>query len=134
MPVRPRPLLPALGLVLPLLAGCSDSGAADRVPGAPVSRTEADALAELLHQDFVRGGATFVESAPYAEGALLTVTGKVDFVRSVGTAEAVTSYGDGRPDDTRTLFFTPDDIWFGKVPGLTDALTAAGLPAASYVR
>jgi hypothetical protein len=134
MPFRPRPLLLALGLVLTLLAGCSQSSAVDRATGATVSRDEADALAELLHQDFLRGGATFVESAPYADGALLTVTGKVDFVRSVGTAQAVTSYADGRPDETRTLYFTPTDIWFGQVPGLTDALTASGLPAASYVR
>jgi hypothetical protein len=131
---RSRSLLVALGLVPALLAGCSNSAATDRVPGATVTRDEANVLAELLHTNFESGGAHFVESAPYAEGALLTVTGTVDFVRSVGTAQAVTSYQDGRPDDTRTLFFTPNDIWFGQVPGLSSALATAGLPPATYVR
>jgi hypothetical protein len=134
MPSRSRSLLLALGLVLALIAGCSTSSAADRLPGDPVTRSEADVLADLLHKNFQRGGADFVESAPYGEGAQLTVTGQIDFVRSVGRAQAVTGYADGRPDETRTVVFTPDDIWFGDVPGLSGALTAAGLPAASYVR
>src|SRR3978361_114423 len=117
MPFRPRSLLLALGLVLALLAGCSDSSAADRVAGAKVTQDEADVLAELLHKDFTLGGANFVESAPYGEGALLTLTGQVDFVASIGSAQAVTSFTDGRPDETRTVVFTPNDIWFGDVPG-----------------
>jgi hypothetical protein len=46
----------------------------------------------------------------------------------------VTSFGDGSAEDTRTLFFTPEDVWIGDVPGLTDALTAAGTPGATYLR
>jgi hypothetical protein len=135
MPSRPRPLLFALGLVLALLAGCSESSsAADRVPGATVTQDEAAVLAELLHKNFELGGADFVESAPYAEGAVLTLTGQIDFVASIGRAQAVTSYQDGRPDETRTLVFTPNDIWFGDVPGLAASLTTAGLPPADYVR
>ena len=42
--------------------------------------------------------------------------------------------GDGRPDETRTLFFTEDTLYQGGVPGLAEALSGAGLPAASYVR
>ena len=133
MPSRPRSLLLALGLVLALLAGCSDSSAADRNPGDKITRAEADVLAELLHQNYEHGGADFVESAPYGDGAVLTLTGQVDFVRSIGHAQAVTKYTDGRPDDTREIFFTPDNIWFGDVPGLSDALAAHGLPDAAYV-
>jgi hypothetical protein len=133
MPSRPRSLLLALGLVLALLAGCSDSSTADRNPGDKITRSEADVLAELLHQNFVHGGADFVESAPYGDGAVLTLTGQIDFVRSIGHAQAVTKYTDGRPDDTREVFFTPDNLWFGNVPGLSEALAAKGLPDAPYV-
>lgn len=133
MPSRRRSLLLALGLVLTLLTGCSDS-AADRTPGDKVTRDEANVLAELLHKNFEQGGADFVESAPYADGAVLTLTGEVDFVRSIGRAQAVTHYDDGRPDETRTLFFTPDDLWFGDVPGLSEALAAHGLPDAAYIK
>jgi len=62
------------------------------------------------------------------------LTGKVDFTRSIGTAQAVTTYTDGRPQETRTLFFTPEELWFGDVPGLAGALTAAALPPATFVR
>jgi len=134
MPSRRRPLLLVLGLVLTLLAGCSGSAATERTPGDPVSRDEAAVLAELLHRDFERGGADFVETAPYGDGTVLTLTGEVDFARSIGRARAVTTYPAGRPTETRTLFFTPQAIWFGDVPGLADALTAAGLPQAGYVR
>jgi hypothetical protein len=134
MPSRLRSLLLALGLVLALLAGCSDSSGADRNPGDKITRDEANVLAELLHQDFEHGGADFVESAPYGEGTVLTLTGQIDFVRSIGHAQAVTKYTDGRPDDTREVFFTPDTIWFGDVPGLSDALAAAGLPDAAYMQ
>ncbi|WP_448626270.1 hypothetical protein [Geodermatophilus sp. URMC 64] len=134
MPSRRRPFLLALGLVLALLAGCSDSSAVDRNPGDEITRDEADVLAELLHRNFEHGGADFVESAPYGEGAVLTLTGEVDFVRSIGRAQAVTTFEDGRPDETRTLFFTPDELWFGDVPGLAEALSSRGLPDAAYVR
>jgi hypothetical protein len=134
MPSRPRSLLLALGLVLALLAGCADDSAADRIPGDTITRDEADVLAELLHQDFEHGGADFVESAPYGEGAVLTLTGEIDFVRSIGHAQAVTSFQDGRPDETREVFFTPDTLWFGDVPGLSETLAAHGLPDAAYVQ
>jgi hypothetical protein len=131
-----RLLLPALGLVLALLAGCSSSSAdtATRKPGDHVTASEATVLAGLLHRNFEKGGADFTESAPFAEGAVITLTGTVDFLDSTGKAQAVTTYGDGRPADTRSIFFTTKDIWFGDVPGLTQALSTAGLPDAHYVR
>src|SRR3712207_8037111 len=139
-PRRPPSLLhlvrlAALGLVLALLAGCSGDDDAPRAPGSPVTEAEADVLAQVLYRNHQEGGADFVVTAPFAEGALLTLTGEVDFARGIGRAQAVTSYPEeDRPDDTRTLFFTADDLWLGDVPGLDEALAGAGLPAATYVR
>ncbi len=135
MRLRSTGILLALGLVLALVTGCSSSSAStnDRKPGDPITRGEADVLAEVLHRNFEKGGADVVVSAPYGEGTVLTLTGQVDFVRSIGSVKAVTRYSDGRPDDTRTVIFSPQDIWFGDVPGLADALTAAQLPPARYV-
>ena len=119
-------------LVIALATGCS-SGSADRAPGDPVTRADADALAELLHRNFTRGGADFVVTAPYGEDVVLTLTGEVDFRHETGRALAVTSFGDGRADDTRTLYFTDEDLWVGETPGLTDALAAAGVPDVAYL-
>jgi hypothetical protein len=134
MPSRRRPFLLALGLVLALLTGCSGASAADRTPGDRVTDAEAQVLADLLHQDLVRGGADFTETAPYAEGAVLTLTGTVDFTHGRGQATAVTTYANGQPTDTRTLWFTDQTLWMGQVPNLAATLGAAGLPAAPYVR
>ncbi len=132
MPARRRPLLPALGLTVALLAGCG--GTDERAEGAPVTAEEAALLAQLLADTHDRGGADFVVTAPYGEDTVLTLTGEVDLAGGAGRAQAVTTYGDGRADDTRTLFFTADELWFGEVPGLAAALGAEGLPEASYVR
>jgi len=137
---RPRPLAPlvsrvaVLGVVAALLAGCGEDEAAQRIPGAPVSSQEAEVLSQVLHADQEAGGADFEVSAPYAEGAVLTLTGEIDFAGSIGRARAVTTYGDGRPEETRTLFFTEEELYQGDVPGLAEALSDAGLPAATYVR
>jgi hypothetical protein len=134
MPLRrPSLLVLALLVVLALVAGCG-SGDEERAPGDPVTDAEAEVLSGLLYRDFEAGGADFVVTAPYAEGAVLTLTGEVDFVRGTGRAQGVTEYTDGRPDDTRTLFFTGSDLWFGDVPGLDEAVASAGLPAATYLR
>jgi hypothetical protein len=130
--VPPRVLLPALGLTAVLLAGCSAGDGADRRVGDGVTRAEAGTLAELLHRNYTQGGADFVVTAPYGEDAVLTLTGEVDFRHETGQAQAVTSFGDSRPDDTRTLFFTHEDMWVG-TPGLPEALAAAGAPGATYV-
>ena len=132
MPVRRRPLLPALGLTVALLAGCG--GTDERAEGAPVTEEEAALLAQLLADTHERGGADFVVTVPYGEDTVLTLTGEVDLAGGAGRAQAVTTYGDGRADDARTLFFTADELWFGEVPGLAAALGAEGLPEASYVR
>ncbi|UOY00581.1 hypothetical protein [Blastococcus sp. PRF04-17] len=121
-----RRLVLASGVVLGLVAGCaSDDG--ERQPGDPVTRAEAGVLAELLHRNHERGGADFVLTAPYAEDELLTLTGEVDFRESVATGEAVLSFSDGRDDRSLTVTFTPEDIWFGDVPGLTGADAGATL-------
>ena len=105
------------------------SGArATRSPGQ-----DADALAELLHRNFIHAGADFVVTAPYGDDTVLTLTGEVDFRHEIGRAQAVTSFGDGRADDIRTLVFTDEDVWIGDVPGLPEALAAAGVPGATFL-
>ena len=115
---RARVLLLALGLALSLLPACSTGNDGDRRPGDPVTAAESQTLARLLHRNLQRGGADFVVTAPYSDAAMLTLTGEIDFRRSVGRAQAVTNFSDERADDTRTLFFTDEQIWFGDVPGL----------------
>ncbi|MFD2092570.1 hypothetical protein [Blastococcus deserti] len=134
MPTRTRRLLLALGTAVALVAGCTGGDGADRPVGDPVTEEEAQALAKLLERNRQRGGADFVVTAPYGEDALLTLTGTVDFRNHVGRAQAVTSFGDGGAEDTRTLFFTPEEVWVGDVPGLADALAAGGAPQAAYLR
>ena len=130
--MRPRVLLPALGLAATVLAGCS-SGGSDRQPGDPVTREDAGALAELLHRNVTHGGAAFVVTAPYGDDVVLTLTGEVDFRAHTGHAQAVTSFGDARPDDTRTIDFTDEDLWVSDVPGLPEAIATAGLPGGAYL-
>ena len=137
-PRRPGPVrlvvLAAVAALVTVLTGCSEDEAPDRAPGDPVTAAEADVLSQVLYADRQAGGADFEVSAPYAEGAVLTLTGEVDFSRDTGRAQAVTTYANGQPEETRTLFFSETDLWQGDVPGLADALTAAGLPAATYAR
>lgn len=133
MPARPRLLALLLALAVAVLAGCSDDSSAPRTPGDPVTEQEADTLAGLLHRNFTAGGADFTITAPYAEGTVLTLTGEVDFRQGNGRAQAVTTFAD-RPDDTRTLFFSSTDLWYGDVPGLTEAMAAAGRPDTTYLR
>jgi hypothetical protein len=131
---RARALLLALGLAFPLLPACSIGDEADRGPGDAVTAAEADTLARLLHRNLQRGGADFVVTAPYSDSAMLTLTGEIDFRRTMGRAQAVTSFSNDRPDDTRTLFFTAEQIWVGDVPGLAESLAGAGVPDAAYLR
>ncbi|SOD95493.1 hypothetical protein [Blastococcus haudaquaticus] len=134
MPPRVVRLVVAAALGLALMTGCTADDAAGRPIGGGVTEAEAQQLAALLQRNQQRGGADFVATAPYGEGRLLTLTGSVDFREGVGRAQAVTSFDDGRPEDTRTLFFTPEDVWVGDVPGMAKALAAAGGPAAGYLR
>ena len=137
-PRRPGPVrlvvLAAVAALVTVLTGCSEDEAPDRAPGDPVTSAEADVLSQVLYADRQAGGADFEVSAPFAEGAVLTLTGEVDFSRDTGRAQAVTTYANGQPEETRTLFFSETDLWQGDVPGLADALTAAGLPPATYAR
>lgn len=123
-----------MGLALAMLTGCSGNSAAPRTPGDHVTTAEAEVLADLLHQDLVRGGADFTETAPYAEGAVLTLTGTVDFTSGRGRATAVTTYANGQPTDARSLWFTDQTLWMGQVPELATTLAAAGLPPAQYAK
>ncbi|SDG84855.1 hypothetical protein [Klenkia brasiliensis] len=134
MPARSRWIALLVALAVSVLAGCSSGGsAADRNPGDKITEDEAQTLAGLLHRNYTAGGADFTITAPYAEGTVLTLTGEMDFRQGIGRAQAVTTYGNGQPDDTRTLFFTTADLWYGDVPGLTEAMAAAGRPGTTYL-
>jgi len=130
--VRRRVLVPALGVAALLMGGCS-STVPDRQPGDPVTRADAGALAGLLHRNYSHAGADFVITAPYGKDTVLTLTGEVDFRHGIGRARAVTSFGDGRADDVRTLLFTDGDLWIGDIAGLPEALAADGAPADVYL-
>jgi len=118
--MRRRFLPLVLGLAATLVAGCASDGG-ERSPGAPVTRAEAEVLADLLHRNHQWGGADFVVTAPYRDDALLTLTGEIDFRHALARAEAVTSFADDRPDQTRTLVFTAEDVWFADAPGVARA-------------
>ena len=133
MPRRSRTIPGALACVLLALAGCT-TDAAVREPGSAVTADEADTLARLLQRNHQRGGADFVVTAPYGDHVVLTLTGAVDFRRSQGRGELVTSYGDARPDDTATVLFSTESLWIGDVPGLAEALDDAGAGDARYLR
>jgi hypothetical protein len=130
--MRSRGSLVVLGLVSALVTGCT-AEAATRAVGDSVTQAEAQILAELLHRNHEEGGADFVVTAPYRDGVVLTLTGEVDFTDGVGRAQAVTTFGSDREDDVRTLFFTPDTVWTGDVPGLRDALADGDEPDAEYL-
>lgn len=115
--------LPAAALVLALATGCAgDDGRRDA--GDAVTEDEAALLAGLLHRNHTEGGADFVVTAPFGPGAVLTLTGEVDFRAGTGRAQAVTST-DG-VEEFRSVFFSRDELWFGDVPGAAEALSASG--------
>lgn len=135
--------MPSLGLRLALtalctalaLSGCvSDDPNSNRAPGDAITTDEAQVLAEVLHQDFEKGGADVTVSAQYATTALLKLTGEVDFTTSEGTLDAVTTFTDGQPTEERTVYFTADQIVIGNIPGFADAIKDAGRPQALYLR
>ena len=119
-------------ILLLMVAGCSADSAV-REPGAAVTEAEAETLSRLLQRNYQRGGADFVVTAPYGSEVVLTMTGEVDFRRSQGRGQLVTSYGDDRPDDTATVLFSSDELWMGDVPRLAEALEETGVDA-SYLR
>jgi hypothetical protein len=131
---RARAAWPAGVALVALVAGCTGDAAAVREPGTAVTRAEADALSRLLQRNFQRGGADFVVTAPYGDDVVLTLTGEVDFRRSQGSAQVMTSYGDDRPDDTATVWFSADALWVGDDPRVAAALAQSGITGATYLR
>lgn len=133
--MRRRPTHPvrtALATLLALvtlfgLAACVDENA-DRQIGDPITEGEAETLAGLLNRNFTEGGASFRASVPYAEATVFTYTGTIDFTTGTGTGTAVTDYNEVQPTESRSLYFSTDNVTFGDVPGLTDAMTAVGVP------
>ncbi|MBA2415791.1 MAG: hypothetical protein H0V64_07890 [Geodermatophilaceae bacterium] len=118
-----------------VLTGCSeDDPDANRAPGAEITVAEAQVLAEVLHRNVQEGGADVNVSAEYAEEALLTMTGSIDFTTGTGTLDTLTTYTTGQPDELRTIYFTTDRIVIGNIPGFTDAMVAAGRDGVLYLR
>jgi hypothetical protein len=131
----PVALATAAGLVLGTLAGCTGDDGRDRQPGTGVTAEEATALARLLQRNQQRGGADFVATAPYGgRGAVLTLTGEVDYRQAEGRARAVTTMADGQEDRAATVYFTAEEIWIGEVEGLAEALAADGAGDAVFLR
>jgi hypothetical protein len=131
MPRPSRTIPGVLACVLLVLSTGCTAEAAVREPGSAVTEDEAEALSRLLLRNYQRGGADFVVTAPYAPDVVLTLTGEVDFRRSQGRAQLVTSYGDDRPDGTAAIWFSTEALWVGDDPGLASALAEAD---ASYLR
>lgn len=115
------------------LASCVED-TAERQIGDPITEAEAETLAGLLHRNLTEGGAAFRAVSPYAENTTFTYTGTMDFTSSSGTGIAVTDYNGMQPSESRSLYFTTDEMTFGDVPGLTDAMAAAGVPGVSFMR
>jgi hypothetical protein len=131
----PVALATAAGLLLGTLAGCTGDDGRDRQPGTAVTAEEAKALARLLQRNQQRGGADFVATAPYGgQGAVLTLTGAVDYRQAEGRARAVTTTADGEEDRAATIYFTAEELWIGEVDGLAEALTAEGAEGAVFLR
>jgi hypothetical protein len=122
---RTTPGVLASALLVVMVTGCT-AEAAVREPGTAVTSGEADALSRLLQRNYQRGGADFVVTAPYGRDTVLSLTGEVDFRRSHGRADLVTSYGDDRPDDRATIHFSAGHVWIGNVPELDEALAGTG--------
>lgn len=106
----------------------------DRQIGDPITEEEAETLAGLLNRNFTAGGAAFRAVSPYAENTTFTYTGTVDFTTNTGTGIAVTDYNGLQPAESRSLYFTTDEVTFGDVPGLTDAMAVAGVPGVNFMR
>ena len=130
-----RRLLAALLCLLAVLAlgSCSEDNP-ERQIGDPITENEAETLAGLLNRNFTEGGAAFKVVAPYAENTTFTYTGVMDFTTNTGTGTAVTDYSGQQPSESRILYFTTDEVTFGDVPGLTDAMAALGVPGINYMR
>jgi len=130
-----RSLLALLVIVASLvgIAGCVEESGESQI-GDPITQGEAETLAGLLNRNFLAGGAQFRAVSPYAENTTFTYTGTMDFTTSTGTGIAVTDYSGLQPAEARSLYFTTDDMTFGDVPGLTDAMAAKGVPGVNFMR
>lgn len=129
---RYLPLLLATAL---LLTGCGqDDPNANRDPGDKITAAEAQVLAEVLYRNVEEGGADVTITAQYAEEALLTMSGSVDFATRSGTLDTVTTFSNGQPEEVRTIYFTADRLVVGNLPGLTAAMATAGRDGVQYLR
>ncbi len=128
-------LLPLLLAAVLLATGCGeDDPNADRSPGDQITADEAQVLADVLYRNVEEGGADVTVSAQYAAEALLTMTGSVDFTTKTGTLDTTTVFETGQPDEVRTIYFSSDRLVIGNIPGLTDAMGAAGREGVQYLR
>lgn len=132
-PRTPRALAVLIALVTLFGVTACVKENADRQIGDPITEGEAETLAGLLNRNFTQGGASFRASVPYAEATVFTYTGTIDFTTGTGTGTAVTDYNEVQPTESRSLYFSTDNVTFGDVPGLTDAMTAIGVPGIAFM-
>ncbi len=132
-PLLLRPVLVVIVAALLALAGCVEEST-ERQIGDPITAGEAETLAGLLNRNFTAGGVAFRAVAPYVENATFTYTGTLDFTTGAGTGIAVTDYNGQQPAESRSLYFSTDEVTFGDVPGLTDAMAAASVPGVNFMR
>ncbi len=118
-----------------LVTGCGGGNSdANRSPGDAITPVEAQVLADVLHRNVEEGGADVTITAEYAEGALLTMTGSVDFATKTGTMDTKAEFTSDQPDEIRTIYFDSDRLIVGGLPGLTAAMASAARDGVQYLR
>ena len=117
----------ALALALALVAACS-SGASERTKA--LGDDDAARLSQVLSRNYDGKGATFVATLPVRAGTTLSLRGEVDWEHHRGRAD-VTWSGNAAPGRVVEVAWANDTI-VERLPGLADALAAAGRPAATW--
>lgn len=118
-------LITAVGLL-----GCADRADRPAEP-RPITAEEASVLADLLVRNLEAGGAAVEGEMPYGP-ATFRFAGEIDWVNHVGRIELRTDLDTGDDPPPRAIVWNRSVV-FEEVPGLADALTAQGRPAASWV-
>ena len=121
--------LGALAVPLVLAVAACSSGTSARAKA--LGDDDAARLSQVLSRNYDGKGATFVATLPVRAGTTLSLRGEVDWEHHRGRAD-VTWEGNPAPGRVVEVAWANDTI-VERLPGLADALTAAGRPAATWV-